>query len=114
MRTRREEWRKRVTRWKDSGLTAQEYAAEAGLNPRTLTWWRSAFEREARGQSARSAKEERIRAVNLVELKPPVAVAPAPSALIEIDLDGRRKLRFSETTAPEVVARLIAALEARA
>ncbi len=114
MRTRREEWRKRVTRWRDSGLTAQEYAAEAGLNPRTLTWWKSALEREAREQSARSGKGVTVPAVSLVELKPPVTVASAPSALIEIELDGRRRLRFAETTAPEIVARLIAALEARA
>ena len=28
----RDEWRRRVERWKDSGLTAKEFAAETGIN----------------------------------------------------------------------------------
>jgi hypothetical protein len=36
MRTSREEWRKRVERWKDSGLTAEQYAGELGINAKTL------------------------------------------------------------------------------
>ena len=33
-------WAKRVERWADSGLTAKEYAAEAGVNANTLTHWK--------------------------------------------------------------------------
>ena len=36
----REEWAKRVTRWKDSGLTAKEFASEIGVSPHSLSWWR--------------------------------------------------------------------------
>ena len=36
----REAWAKRVARWKDSGLSARAFAAEVGLNPRSLSWWR--------------------------------------------------------------------------
>ena len=36
MRTSREEWRKRVERWKDSGLTAEQYATELGIKASTL------------------------------------------------------------------------------
>lgn len=32
----RAEWAKRVERWKDSGLTAAEYAAETGINVRPV------------------------------------------------------------------------------
>jgi DNA-binding CsgD family transcriptional regulator len=39
MRTARAEWAKRVERWKDSGLTAKEFAAELGINPRSLVFW---------------------------------------------------------------------------
>lgn len=35
-----EDWSKRVERWKDSGLTAKEFASETGLNERSLSWWR--------------------------------------------------------------------------
>ena len=36
-RVEREEWAKRVERWRDSGLTTAEFAAELGINPKTLT-----------------------------------------------------------------------------
>ena len=36
----REQWAKRVERWKDSGLSAKEFAAELGINERSLSWWR--------------------------------------------------------------------------
>jgi len=36
----REQWAKRVERWKDSGLTAKEFAAETGINAQSLSWWR--------------------------------------------------------------------------
>lgn len=39
-RTSAEEWSKRVARWKDSGLTAKEFAAETGINASTLAYWR--------------------------------------------------------------------------
>ncbi len=39
-RTSRAEWAKRVERWKDSGLTAKEFAAEAGLKASTLSYWK--------------------------------------------------------------------------
>jgi len=34
-----EVWAKRVERWRDSGLTSAEFAAEIDINPRTLTYW---------------------------------------------------------------------------
>jgi transposase len=36
----REKWAKRVERWRDSGLSAKEFAAQTGFNARSLTWWR--------------------------------------------------------------------------
>lgn len=38
--TVREQWSKRVERWKDSGLSAKEFAAETGINAHSLSWWR--------------------------------------------------------------------------
>src|SRR5947207_12727607 len=45
-RSSRDEWAKRVERWVDSGLTAAEFGAEAGINPRTLTYWKWRLRRE--------------------------------------------------------------------
>jgi hypothetical protein len=36
-RVSREAWAKRVERWRGSGLTAAEYAAEIGVKPQTPT-----------------------------------------------------------------------------
>jgi hypothetical protein len=36
----RDTWAKRVERWKESGLSAKEFAAELGINARSLSWWR--------------------------------------------------------------------------
>lgn len=49
-RVEREEWAKRVERWRDSGLTTAEFAAELGINPKTLTYWAWTLKREANGK----------------------------------------------------------------
>jgi hypothetical protein len=49
-RVAREEWAKRVERWRDSGLTTAEFAAELGINPHSLTYWAWTLKREASGQ----------------------------------------------------------------
>ena len=38
-RESRATWEKRIERWRDSGLSAKEYAAEVGINVRSLKWW---------------------------------------------------------------------------
>ena len=49
-RVEREEWAKRVARWRDSGLTTAEFATELGINPKTLTYWAWTLKREASGK----------------------------------------------------------------
>lgn len=39
-RDSREVWEKRVERWRDSGLTATEFADEVGVNAKTLSYWK--------------------------------------------------------------------------
>jgi hypothetical protein len=40
MRASRDEWAKRVERWRDSGLSAEQFAAELGINAGTLKFWK--------------------------------------------------------------------------
>lgn len=44
--TGREAWRKRVGRWRDSGLTAQQFASEIGVSVHSLRTWSSRLRRE--------------------------------------------------------------------
>jgi hypothetical protein len=46
-RVSRAEWAKRVERWKDSGLSAEEFSSELGINARTLIYWKYTLSREA-------------------------------------------------------------------
>lgn len=77
----REAWAKRVERWKDSGLTAKEFAAEAGLNPRSLSWWRW---RLAGGEPTKPRKRTRSSSARSVE----VVKSSAPSSLSFVEMTG--------------------------
>jgi hypothetical protein len=50
----REQWRKRVELWKDSGLSAREFAAEMGLNYHALRYWswRLRVDKRSKGSAA--------------------------------------------------------------
>lgn len=78
-RATREEWSKRVERWRESGLTAQEFAAELGVNPRTLTHWKWALTKGPATRSKTSAS-----AVPFVE----VGQTPARADVFELELSG--------------------------
>lgn len=80
----REVWAKRVERWKDSGLTAAEYAAEIGISARALKWWRwrltTKMEASATPRERRTAKS--VEPITFVEVAPP----PSKSTPIEVVL----------------------------
>ena len=56
------EWAKRVERWKDSGLTTKEFAAEMGLKASTLTYWKWKLGNDERDKGADSASRTSRRA----------------------------------------------------
>jgi hypothetical protein len=58
-RVEREEWAKRVERWRDSGLTTAEFATELGINPKSLTYWAWALKREASGEKRKWPSKKR-------------------------------------------------------
>jgi hypothetical protein len=68
----REVWAKRVQRWVDSGLTAKEFAAEAGINARTLTFWKWRL-----GAGASRGAGETATSARFVEIVAPPATASA-------------------------------------
>jgi hypothetical protein len=93
-RVERGEWAKRVERWRDNGLTTAEFAAELGINPKTLTYWAWTLKREASGKNrVWSAKKPAV-AAGRVTASPSPAFVELPrqgsSARFELEVRGRR------------------------
>ena len=94
-----ERWSAHVAAWSSSGRTCKEYAAKVGINPRTLTWWKSKL-RDAAGTAAAGTPK-------FVEVS-----AEADGGLIEVEVgDTRIVLRGRVDT--EALARVLAAVEGR-
>src|SRR6266571_151605 len=87
----RECWIKRVEQWRQSKLSAREFAAQAGFNAGTLGYWKWRLAREARqDRGTRSAPRKRgPRAPELVELAP-VALS---DDRVEIELSSGHRVR---------------------
>jgi hypothetical protein len=79
----REVWEKRVERWRESGLTAREFAAETGVNANTLANWGWRLRRP--GDAGVSQRRKRGPSSS------PAAAAPVPLKFVELvakDNDG--------------------------
>lgn len=114
-RTTREQWERRVARWKRSGLTTREFAAREGLQASTLAYWR--WRLKAEGGSAPqtapagAAGVQRAKTIagaqaDFVGFE--VMAAPARGRDVEIVVDGALRVRvapgFDEATLRSVVS----------
>jgi transposase len=106
--TGRERWSVRVEEWKQSGLTAREYAARAGLNVGTLGYWKWKLSRDAaREPKTRSNKRRRrVSKPKLVELAP----ISLSDDRVEIELSSGHRLRLPRHFDPESLTRLVSIL----
>jgi hypothetical protein len=122
-RVTREEWAKRVERWRDSGLTCAEFSAELGINPRTLTYWKWVLGKEARGEK-RAWPRRKGQSSRAMRAPPTIApaesrglieiqVAPSSDVRIELELGGGRRLRIPAGFDPQGLKKLLDMLEAR-
>ena len=84
-RVGRAEWQKRIERWKDSGLSAEQFAAELGINAGKLRYWKYSFDKEV----------------------------VVPAATFELELSSERKLRIPTQFDAAALERLLAVLERR-
>jgi hypothetical protein len=110
-RVDREEWRRRVERWKDSGLTAKEFAAETGINAGTLQFWCYKLKEGRRPTAQRRSKASSETILSsLVEVH-----APAGGLVdqrFEIELGNGRRVRVAAGFEPAALKALLALLEA--
>ena len=124
-RTNAEQWAKRVERWKDSGLSAKQFAAETGLKASTLSYWRwrlaaperasvtggsddvQSTERPEVGRRAKRGRRPTSRLPACVEL-PVAAIANSPTMLELLvgDVRVRVPAGFDEVTLMHVVRAL--------
>jgi transposase len=109
-RVSRDEWRKRVGRWKDSGLTAKEFAAETGLNAGTLQFWRYKLKKADAAEPHRRRSLPRIPTVSSIVQVGAVTANSEPR--VEIELKNGRVLRVAPAIDPSVLKTLVATLEA--
>jgi len=80
-RSNRATWAKRVEQWQRSGLTAKEFAAKAGLNAGTLSYWKWRLGKEAReGRPSGTALAKGAEPVSFVE----VSSVPVTSGRVEV------------------------------
>lgn len=124
-RVTREEWAKRIERWRDSGLSAAEFAAELGINARTLVYWKYILGKEARGERRvwPSRKARRGRTARRVADKAPASrtittdlvevQAVSGDERFELELGAGRRLLVPRTFDAAELRRLLEVLEAR-
>jgi hypothetical protein len=110
-RTRRAEWQKRIERWRDSGLTAEQFAAELGINAGTLKFWKYRIGKDAAvgvvtKPTPRAKKGPR--AESLVEVHTATMVASSPFVL---ELGKDRRLQIPSQFDASALERLLSLLE---
>lgn len=52
-------WAKRIERWRESGLTAKEFAAELDVRPNSLSYWRTKLQQPESAPQPRRKREPR-------------------------------------------------------
>ena len=120
-RTSRETWAKRIERWKESGLTAKEFAAEVGLSASSLQWWKWRLgagatwqpakrgrTRSSTGRPAALTKPRSISPVTFVEMSAPI-VSDALEVILPSTVRVCVRPGFDDTT----LGRLLDVLERR-
>ena len=111
---KRAEWEKRIAKWKASGLTAKQFAAETGINARTLGWYQWQLHLETRTRALAphkdraSAKTTMISPVTFVEMTASVAGEP-----LEVVLRSRVCVRVRPGFDSPTLKRLLDVLESR-
>jgi transposase-like protein len=110
-RTSRGEWQKRIERWRDSGLTAEQFAAELGINAGTLRFWKYRLGKDsAVGEAGERKPRTRNapQAASLVEVHAATMVASSPFVL---ELGKDRRLQIPSQFDASALERLLSVLE---
>ena len=109
MRTSREEWARRVRRWRQSGLSAREFADSIGVNRATLTYWAWRLGREQPSRpDARTRSGELLAARRAAFVE--VVTGSVSDGRFELDLGNGRRLHIPASFESGALERLLAVL----
>ena len=110
-RTTAAEWAKRVERWRDSGLTAKEFASELNVNAGTLSAWKYKLRREASTERvARPGMRKAESAAGFLRVVPVQSDDTATTAVFEIVIAARTVVRVPNDFDEVALIRLMRAL----
>ena len=103
-------WRDQLLQWAQSGMGQQQFCRQRGLSPHAFTWWKAKYRDELnlpyRAVKKSSGKNSKN---HFVEVKVPSHV---PELLYEVVLTNRRSIRVGRRFDPNVLKKLITAVEA--
>ena len=104
----REAWEDRVEQWRKSGLTAAAFAAELGIKPATLSWWKWKLGRGSVRRRRRASAGTTISPLTFVEM-----TAPTEAGALEILFPDGVRVRVPSGYDSVALAHLIEALGTR-
>jgi transposase len=100
----RAQWARTVAQWKKSGLTAEVFAEQQGLNVRSLQRWSSALQRA-------SASADQTGFTRVIPIDSGANRATEP-ATVEVVLASGRVVRVGKGFDPGLLREVVTALEA--
>ncbi len=103
----RQQWKRHVAAWRESGLSGREFATRIGVNARTLAYWK--------WRLASTTDEASIEAAPFVEVSGAVvsSVNACEEDRIEVLCRGGRLVRVGRDFDAATLVRLLDALETR-
>jgi transposase len=113
MGTSREQWTKRIERWRRSGLTAREFAKSEAINHHTLAHWAWRLGLKKSRQLAPSRKRPRRQGRATQSAFVEVMSHTIADGCFELELGGSRRLRIPPGFEAGALERLLAVLEVR-
>lgn len=104
----RAEWAEVVAKWRASGLTSREFAAQAGVNANSLSHWAWQLNRAAKGKSGgqRERKGRKASPLPVVEVS-----ATLGESRFEVELGNGRRVLVPRGFDPVELSQLVSALE---
>jgi hypothetical protein len=107
-RVSRSVWERRIQEWRESGLSAGEFAARIGVNVNTLRNWHYKLQPATGAVAVQSGDEPQVQFVEVAA--PPATIAYEP---IDVVLTSGARLRVPSRFDEEALRRLVALLDRR-